>query len=498
MKRYKDYMNEITPDELYEGLLGHGMFAENLPPIFTSKAFFDYCQFVNPEFSDKARQYVYYENIRNMNSPRPLGIPTPMSYQQLCSCLRDNWVELQRYFEQTTDNQTHKVSRIHIRKLFDKNYLFEMNYSNWRIDPCPNEDLLIDKYYMVTADISKCFPSIYTHSVPWALVGKNEAKNSKRKGWFNKIGHFLQNIKHGETHGLIIGPHALNLISEIVLCKIDEKLVVKRWAYIRNIDDYTCYVKSEQEARAFLADLQTELREFDLSLNHKKTIIKELPLAAIENWVRKINSINIVTIYGKVDYNSCRAYLDYAIEIAKKQGDDLAVLKYAIKKISGLELTDNAKMYMQKTIFHLCLIYPYLISLLETYVFTPCETATQDIQQISNKLYDMGINCRIFEASSYALYFSVKYAFLLADVDVTSIINSKDCVFQLLGYKYFSLHNNKSAIKELKNHANKLLKNEDDLNRNWLFVYEVLPQSSLKEDWKPLKKANISFIRAVW
>ena len=40
-----------------------------------------------------------------------------------------------------------------------------MNYSNWKVDPKPEEDLLIDKYYMVCADISKCYPSIYTHSI---------------------------------------------------------------------------------------------------------------------------------------------------------------------------------------------------------------------------------------------------------------------------------------------------------------------------------------------
>ena len=36
-------MNEITKDELLEGLLGYGMFAEKIPPIFTSKPLYDYC-----------------------------------------------------------------------------------------------------------------------------------------------------------------------------------------------------------------------------------------------------------------------------------------------------------------------------------------------------------------------------------------------------------------------------------------------------------------------
>ena len=46
-----------------------------------------------------------------------------------------------------------------------------MNYSNWKTDGTPEPDLLIGKKYIVKADISTCFPSIYTHSIPWALVG---------------------------------------------------------------------------------------------------------------------------------------------------------------------------------------------------------------------------------------------------------------------------------------------------------------------------------------
>ena len=40
-KKYSEFMDEITADELYEGLLGYGMFANKLPPIFTSVPFFD-------------------------------------------------------------------------------------------------------------------------------------------------------------------------------------------------------------------------------------------------------------------------------------------------------------------------------------------------------------------------------------------------------------------------------------------------------------------------
>ena len=52
-KTYCEFLEEITAEELYEGLLGYGMFANKLPPIFSSESFLKYCNTVSPSFSDK-------------------------------------------------------------------------------------------------------------------------------------------------------------------------------------------------------------------------------------------------------------------------------------------------------------------------------------------------------------------------------------------------------------------------------------------------------------
>ena len=38
-KRYSDFLNEITSDEIYKGLLAYGMFTEKIPPIFSAESF---------------------------------------------------------------------------------------------------------------------------------------------------------------------------------------------------------------------------------------------------------------------------------------------------------------------------------------------------------------------------------------------------------------------------------------------------------------------------
>ena len=55
-------------------------------------------------------------------------------------------------------------------------------------------------------DITKCFDSIYTHSIVWALHNKDIVKECiiKSKSTFGgKFDRFIQNANYGETNGII-------------------------------------------------------------------------------------------------------------------------------------------------------------------------------------------------------------------------------------------------------------------------------------------------------
>ena len=36
---------------------------------------------------------------------------------------------------------------------------------------------------------------------------------------------------------------------------------------------------------------------------------------------------------------------------------------------------------------------------------------------------------------------------------------------------------------------------DNEMDQNWLFVYEILGHGSLKDDWAPMKKAKVSFLK---
>lgn len=504
-KKYSAYLDEISADELYEGLLGYGMFANKLPPIFTSAPFFKYCQANNPVYSDKDwHDYVYYSSMRNVNIPRAFGIPTPMKYQRLCVTLRDNWDALRQHFHEQTDHQEYCVSRIHIRKLFGKKELFEMNYKNWRVDGNPETDLLFLKSrgaskYIVKADISICFPSIYTHSLPWALVGKEVAKaNCKDYSlWYNRIDAACSTLKNGETHGLLIGPYASNLLSEVILTVVDKKLYDKGYRYNRNIDDFECYVDSYERAQCFLHDLEEALREFDLPLNHKKTAILPLPVAMAEKWIHKLNSY-LAIAQDEINYKEVNAYLDLALSLAKDTGNS-AVLNYAIKTLAGKKLTANAQKLAAQRIMHMSDVYPYLVQLMEDYVFAPFGVGIAEIKAYADALYADSISSYNYEAISYAIYFSLKHGFTLDVLDINWVIERGDCVLLLMTWMYYMNlnHGNRRAtdLRPLRQEAEKL--RDTDMDRYWLFCYEAIAMSNLHDDWRALKRAGVSFIKTV-
>ncbi len=510
---YSYYMDEIDENALLEGLLGYGLFTDKIPPFLTSKPFYDWCITVKNQdaFKEekkdnisyyKATDYIRYENIRYTNIPRYFAIPNPITYYNLCVILANNWGKLQLYFQENTKNQEHKISRLHIRSFREK-YLFSMSYENFENDINPEVDFSIGSSIVVKTDISSFFHSIYTHSIPWALVGKEEAKKNKRKkrAYYNKIDSAISNTKYGETHGIHIGSHALNIISEIILVKIDKALYEKGYQYIRYIDDYICYVKSHEQAKSFLLALSTELKKYELSLNLKKTEIFELPITSNPNWKIDIHGFTFSerTRNGKVKFTEMHAYLDLVIKLVNENNNP-SILTYAMKILADKNLDYRAQNYYEKYVHSLVLLYPYLIPLLEENLFIPLKTNKERINNIANDIFQLNIKNNLWEAVSYSLYFAIQYNFVLKIEEQQFLYlqakNSDDCIFLLLAYLY-----EKKQKQDLSNYTELALeKNKESFDRYWLFIYEVLKEThsaELRPVFQKMQENNVSFLKKI-
>lgn len=502
MKTYYDYMAELSAEDVRKGLLEYGLFADKLPNFLSAETFFTYCnQKGFPTFTQKGGwDYVRYDSIRNTNIVRNFAIPTPFAYSNLCNGLASQWDAILSHFQRQSDNMRYKHSQIHIQKLDDKPYLFEMNHNYHDKDEYVNaiiHRLPIHKRYVVKADISSCFPCIYSHAISWALVGKDVAKAHKNDNvWYNKLDEQSRHLKYNETCGLLIGPHTSNILSEIILTTIDA-ILSEKYDFVRYIDDYTCYVSTEDEAEKFLLDSSEELKKFELSLNIKKTIIARLPLSSNTSWISAINGFYIgatkredvqktVFLLARLE-----AFINMCISLADSTGDS-AVYNYMIKVVSSCYLGEKARCFYIDVVHHLLLLYPYLVHCVEEYVFVPFSVSKARIEEIANQLYEIGVQKHLYEACSFALYWAIKYDFNITSAYVDKALQSGDCIFLLLSYIKSNHIKDSEGLQKLLGEA---INRKNEIDKYWLFVYEVLPKTALVGDYKCIKNKGITFLR---
>lgn len=152
---------------------------------------------------------------------------------------------------------------------------------------------------MVKIDISRCFDSIYTHSLAWAVLGKEQTKfhMEESKGTFgDRFDVLLQNMNNNETNGIVIGPEFSRIFAEVILQAVDDEIMnrlridhklqhrVNYRAY-RYVDDFFVFYNDESTKLLFLEVLQEVLRGYKLSINsaktkdYKKPIITEITIA---------------------------------------------------------------------------------------------------------------------------------------------------------------------------------------------------------------------------
>ena len=277
---------------------------EEMPPTVSSVAFSASVARKLVECVEKRPDYPGYDAVeyrltRFNGVTRMYSIPHPKAHATLALSIAENWEKLEYICENT-------VSKI-VPAQHDDGRIIVMKYDDF---PKAQQGLEFSfgQQFTVHTDISNCFSSIYSHSVPWAAVGLNEAKRTigKRCKWYNKLDRAVQLTKRSETGGIAIGPATSNIIAEAILAKVDSKLKGK-FRYTRYIDDYMAYCESHEKAQEFVLCLAKELAKYKLTLNIGKTEIIPLPQASSENWI--IDLKNALPDGGNVSSNDAVNYL---------------------------------------------------------------------------------------------------------------------------------------------------------------------------------------------
>ncbi|UPT65541.1 MAG: RNA-directed DNA polymerase [Sphingobacteriales bacterium JAD_PAG50586_3] len=139
-------------------------------------------------------------------------------------------------------------------------------------------------------DLSKCFYHIYTHSLTWAVKGKEEAKSNANKETFeNDFDKLMQKANYNETNGIIVGPEVSRIFAEIILQQIDldvlkilesNKVKLKYGVDFdikRYVDDYFIFANDEKILDQILIIYKKQLECYKLYVNTAKTQKRKVP-----------------------------------------------------------------------------------------------------------------------------------------------------------------------------------------------------------------------------
>ena len=94
---------------------------------------------------------------------------------------------------------------------------------------------------------------------------------------------------------------------------------------------------------------------------------------------------------------------------------------------------------------HLAILYPYLLPLMEEFVFEPYKVDKEEIKKFSDMIYQDAVKINDYESLCYAIYFSIKFDFILNEFEndyqksQEYVIDSKNCLLLIMTWIYLSL-----------------------------------------------------------
>ncbi|MCY3030600.1 MULTISPECIES: RNA-directed DNA polymerase [Aerococcus] len=233
--------------------------------------------------------YTLFANKNGKYSWRPLTLIHPLAYVDLVNliCKKDNWSLILKILI-NSEVENIKCMSIPLKAIKNKQQSKETILNWWRNMEQTQIALSLEYESMLNTDITDCYSSIYTHSIEWAIDGKDNAKENRKikgekKGLGRQIDIKLSNMQFGQTNGIPQGSVLMDVIAEVVLAAIDIELEreinkyfidtksVNRYRILRYRDDYKVFVNSRQDAEQILKILTQVLMPWNFKLSERKT-----------------------------------------------------------------------------------------------------------------------------------------------------------------------------------------------------------------------------------
>ena len=474
----------------------YGYIPQEIPPCFSAKSLAeqvdDIIRIVKLNRSKKGNltsevtKAVTLSTYKNELTRRDVSFPNPEQFLQLVKLYGENWDKFEKLAE--SENSLSKIT--YIRQYTDDIYVEALNsekIKNAFKDPSDFFEgvrqcirIALGFQYRLKVDISNCYNSIYTHSITWAICGKDKAKeqykNPPTRTNNYKLGDDADTLiraqKDNETNGILVGPYTSRIFSEIILAGIDRILREKKFVFRRFVDDYKFYFRSEAEALQGVNDIGRILNEYNLILNQDKTVIEKFPYENMGTLKK-----DLYEAYYKDDV---LGVLDIAA-IHHSNGVKGAY-KYALKMIRYKNVSEDDMYIIFPLLVNIMLLDPrhgeYIIDFFEVnQEKLELEGLVAAVNTEINKAIESGLQQEVL------LFIYIAYRFKLkvgANI-IQSIIKNGDDFSRIIALDIYQNHRgliDEGNIKldDIRNACQELacsLENETYKGEHWLLLFEI-------------------------
>lgn len=232
-----------------------------------------------------ALEDVNYSFIANKDGRfawRPLELMHPAIYVSLVNviCDSDNWQHITQRFSDF-ENGVVECCSAPVMSVDDQTDTASQILNWWQKVEQQSLRCSLEFSHVLHTDVTDCYGSLYTHSIPWAIHGKEVAKQNRRNSLFgNKIDSHVQAGRYGQTNGISQGSVLMDFLAEIVLGYVDQQIDhrlngLDDFRILRYRDDYRIFANSDEKAEKVLQVASDELRAVGMKLGVSKTFMSK-------------------------------------------------------------------------------------------------------------------------------------------------------------------------------------------------------------------------------
>lgn len=318
-----------------DDLLGRNYLPAELPPAFVSTTLGQHAADLKRAWSAPKREPsrpVRFNLARHGSLRRQLGIPNPVHQLSIADLICTRWSDIDQKLAHAPSLSLSRPSLNEPAggaRSFGPRFLMDVQADR-------RAQIRAGMRFSLRADIARFYPSIYTHSIEWAIHGKAASKTAlssrQSPGWGTDLDTAIRRAQDQETMGIPIGPYTSAIIAELVLSAIDASLDATMppgtLRGFRYVDDYELTFARRETAEEVLHALQAQLGEFNLHLNALKTGIIALPTNLDSPWSAHLRGMFFRPRVRDERRDLLRLF-DIAVELAARYPDQ-QVQKYAL------------------------------------------------------------------------------------------------------------------------------------------------------------------------